>query len=174
MFVGNQRGSVLIIVVVAAAALIVLGVTLSTVALSDQGQAVRQQRNNEAFYLARSGAETVAEVLLDKLNNGGKIEDYLGVVDLDLGGGRFEVDVVKGEDGKILIRSTGYTGSDQYSETVTLTLVPKLVSGGGEDGTNKKHLPEFDMAVFSLSTIKLSGSGKIIGNAGTNSSSTAK
>jgi hypothetical protein len=41
------------------AALLILGGTLSTVALSDQRQAIRQQKNNEAYYLARSGAEAV-------------------------------------------------------------------------------------------------------------------
>ncbi len=173
MFVGNQRGSVLIIVVVAAAALIVLGVTLSTIALSDQGQAVRQQRNNEAFYLARSGAETVAEVLLDKLNSGGKIEDYLGTVDLDLGDGSFSVEVVQEADGNILIKSTGCPGSDsKYSETVTLSLLCHPgEEAGGEEGGSQGYFPIFDMAVFSDSTIKLTGSAKIDGNAGTNSTS---
>ena len=44
MFARNQYGSVLVVVMVAMAALLILGGTLSTVALSDQRQAIRQQK----------------------------------------------------------------------------------------------------------------------------------
>lgn len=162
MFIENQRGAVLVVVIVAMAALLTLGVTLSTVALSDQRQAIRQEKNNEAFYLARSGAETVAEFLLE---NQSKIDSYIGqTTESELGNGRFEVLVEKDEEeGTILIHSTGYVGD--YSERVTLTLIPGDESSEGS--TN--YFPEFDLAVFSNTTIELTGSSMVDGNIGTNS-----
>ncbi len=159
----NRKGSVLVIVVVAMAALLILGVSLSTLALNDQHQAVRQQKNNEAYYLARSGAEAVAKVLLDNQAN---MAGYIGgTTGSELGNGRFEAVVEEGEDGTILIHSTGYSGD--HSEKVTLTLIRGEEEESGGSGT--AYMPDFDMAVFSNSNINLTGSSKINGNVGTNS-----
>ena len=160
MLTRNQRGSVLVLVLVAAAALLTLGVTLSSVAFSDQSQAIRQQKNNEAYYIARSGAEAVEAVLLNDQQN---INSYIGRTTMsELGNGNFEVEVADGGSGVILINSTGYSG--KYSETVTLS----LVSGdSGEPG--EFLLPDFDMAVFASSKINLnSGSPVIKGDVATN------
>lgn len=166
----NQRGSVLVVVLVAAAALLTLGVTLSNVALSDQSQTIRQQKNNEAYYIARSGAEAVEAVLL---KDPGSIQSYFGrTAEGELGGGRFEATVIDGGDGAVIIESTGYVGN--RSEKLTLTLMPYYPGphdpppdeGGGLD----VFLPIFDVAVFSSSDIKLnSGSPTIEGRVATNS-----
>ncbi|NLA04593.1 MAG: hypothetical protein GX881_02610, partial [Firmicutes bacterium] len=120
----NQRGSVLVFVLVAAAALLTLGVTLSNVAVSDQSQALRQQENNEAYYIARSGAEAVEAVLIKDLGN---INNYLGQsTEAALGQGRFEATVSDGGDGVVIIESTGYAGNRSEKLTLTLTF-----PGGG-------------------------------------------
>ncbi|HHW74587.1 MAG TPA: hypothetical protein GX744_04965 [Firmicutes bacterium] len=165
MFARNQRGLVLVVVMVAMAALLILGGTLSTVALSDQRQAIRQQKNNEAYYLARSGAEAVEAVLIKDISN---INSYLGqTTECELGNGRFEASVVDGGDGTIVIESTGYAGV--FSERVTLRLMPQCAPYDPPEETNI-FLPIFDMAVFSSSEIRInSGSPTIYGRAGTNS-----
>jgi type II secretory pathway pseudopilin PulG len=159
VFLVNKKGSILVSVLVVVVVLTILGVTLGSAALNDQRQAKRQQKNNEAFYLARSGAEAVAALLIknpeDALN-------YVGqTTESTLGSGRFVVSVENGGSDKILIHSTGYSGD--YSEKVTLTLV-----GGGTSGYK---LPEFDLALFCNNGIDFgtSGSSQIVGDAGTNS-----
>ena len=164
MFARNQYGSVLVVVMVAMAALLILGGTLSTVALSDQRQAIRQQKNNEAYYIARSGAEAVAHVLENSADPTGYVGD---TTESDLGSGRFEVKVTGGDEGEIILHSTGYVGV--FSERVTLTLVPQYAPGSPDppEGADT-FLPVFDMAVFSNSSIELTGSAKIFGNCGVN------
>src|SRR5690554_6654418 len=119
MFVRNQKGSILVIVLVVLCTLTIGGATLGGMAINDQKQTVRQQKNNEAFYLARSGAEAVATMLLENQEN---IEDYIGqTTSSELGNGRFEVKVTSDGGGVVLIESTGFSGD--YSERVTLSLV---------------------------------------------------
>lgn len=169
MFARNQRGSVLIVVMVAMAALLILGGTLSTVALSDQRQAIRQQKNNEAYYLARSGAEAVEAVLTKDISN---INSYLGqTTECELGNGRFEARVIDGGDGTIVIESTGYAGNQSEKLTLTLTFPGDSGDGDepGDDPAGPGYLPIFDMAVFSYGKIKLTGSSKVEGNAATSS-----
>lgn len=165
MFARNQQGSVLVVVMVAMAALLILGGTLSAVSFSDQRQAIRQQKNNEAYYIARSGAEAVEAVLIKNFSG---IHNYFGLsTEGELGGGRFEAKVIEGDDGAVIIESTGYAGSQ--SEKLTLTLTFPGDGDSGDDPAGPGFLPIFDMAVFSYGNIKLEGSSKIEGNAATGS-----
>lgn len=159
MSIQNHKGSVLVVVMVVMITLTILGVALGSIALNDQRQTVRQQKNNEAFYLARSGAETVATMLLENQEN---ITDYIGeTTSVELGNGSFEVKVTSGGSGVILIESIGHSGS--YSDKVTLSLVNDG-SGGAP------WMPILDMALFTEGNISLTGSAKVAGNVGTNSS----
>lgn len=159
--VSAQRGSVLVAVLVAMAALTILGTTLSTVAFNDQTQTLRQQKNNEAYYLARSGAEAVAKVLLDNQEN---VAGYVGrTAESELGSGSFKAMVMQEDNGDILVQSTGYSGS--HSEKVTLVLVRDCSEMEGGSG----FTPDFKFAVFSNNSISLSGGAKVFGNIGTNS-----
>lgn len=159
----NRDGSVLVTVVVTMAALLILGVSLSTLALNDQHQAVRQQKNNEAYYLARSGAEAVEAVLMKNISN---VNSYFGeITEAELGNGKFQAKVIDGGDGTIVIESTGYAGNHQ--EKLTLTLTPEGEVPGGS--SNPGFLPIFDMAVFSYGNIELTGSARVEGNVATNS-----
>jgi len=155
MIAGNQRGSVLIVVLFVLVTLTLVGATLGSLAVNDQRQAARQQRNNESFYLARSGAEAVATYLLA---NQELIKDYIGHEDVvELGQGSFTVRVLNGPNNTVLIESTGFVGD--YSEKVTLSLI------GGESGS---YLPIFDMALFTDGGINLESGAKIFGRVGTN------
>ncbi|MGB4682069.1 MAG: hypothetical protein WBH65_06090 [Dethiobacteria bacterium] len=166
-FAADQRGSVLVVVLLALLTLSIMGTSLSSLTVNDNLHAVRQQRSNEAYYIARSGAEAVAEVLLADVQN---IANYIGQTTTgELGSGWFEAEVKDGVSGNILIHSTGYAGG--YSEKVTLSLIkeggdnPEGPGGGGSGS----FIPVFDMAVFSLGPLKLLPSAKVHGNVGTNS-----
>lgn len=156
VFFRNRKGSVLVVVLIVMITLTILGATLGSLAVRDQKQAARQQRNNESLYLARSGAEAVAAYLLE---NQELIQDYIGQEDVvEMGSGSFLVKVVEGPNNTILIQSTGYVGN--YSQSITLSLIC------GEVGS---PFPIFDMALFVDGDISMeSGSPRIFGNVGTN------
>jgi len=160
MFVWNQKGSILVVVLVVLFSLTIMGVALGSQVITDQKQTVRQQKNNEAYYLARSGAETVATLLLENQED---IDNYIGQnTQSELGNGRFEVQVVQQDSDTLIIESTGYSGN--YSEKVTLSLLTD--SAGGS------QLPVFDLALFVDGEITFSGSAAVDGNVGTNITTT--
>jgi type II secretory pathway pseudopilin PulG len=154
MLGSNQKGSILITVLVVLLCVTVLGAALGTLAFNDQKQTLRQQKKLEAYYLARSGADAVAAYLLA---NQDEIPSRIGqITQSELGNGRFEAKVTNGDNGMILIESTGFVGD--YSDKVTLSLVRDFNS----------KMPVFDMAVFSYGGITMSGSGKVVGDIATN------
>ena len=156
MFVRNNKGSVLVIVLVVILSLTILGVTLGSLAVNDQRQAARQQRNNQALYLARSGAEATAALLL---SDQGNICSYIGQEDSsELEDGSFSVKVIEGPNNSILIQSTGYVGD--YSQSITLSLVA--------GGYSPAAFPIFDLALFTDGQINLSAGASISGSIGTN------
>ena len=98
-FAADQRGSVLVVVLLALLTLSIMGTSLSSLTVNDNLHAVRQQRSNEAYYIARSGAEAVAEVLLADVQN---IANYIGQTTTgELGSGWFEAEVKDGVSGNI-------------------------------------------------------------------------
>lgn len=115
----NQRGSVLVTVLVVAVTVLILGSTLMSMAISDQKQTLRQHKNTEAFYLARSGAEAIAHYLL---NNPERVDDLvaIGEDEVQVGNGRVVVRVSKGTE-TVMIHSTGHVGN--YSESISLSLL---------------------------------------------------
>ncbi len=94
MYLKNQQGSVLVLVLVMMLSLTVLGTALLSSSIIDKKQAVRQDRNNEAFYFARSGAEAVAHYLQQ---NPDKIQDILiqGEDEVNIGNGKFIISVTE-------------------------------------------------------------------------------
>lgn len=152
MFLKNQRGSVLVLVLVVMLSLTVLGTALLSSSIIDKKQAVRQDKNNEAFYFARSGAEAVAHYLQQ---NPDKISDVLiqGEDEVTIGNGKFVISVTE-EDGKIKVESRGHSGD--FSEKVSLSLIPGA-------------FPELDMAVFCEGGLSLGTQARIYGDVGTNS-----
>lgn len=164
MLVRNQKGSILLVVFVAMLTLVLLGTALAGMSIYDQRQAVRQQKNSEAMYLARGGAEAVAAHLLKYPQDAPKII-ALGCDEVVLdNGAKFVVEVTEDEDGRLFINSTGYSGENMEKLTFSLEPSPELVIPDAE-----VKFPVFDMAVFAEGLIAIGNSSIINGNLGTHS-----
>jgi len=64
-YINNNKGSTLVMLLIAMVVLVVLGTSLLNVSLAEANQAVRQENNTKAHYVARSGAEIVANAILE-------------------------------------------------------------------------------------------------------------
>ncbi|HOB35194.1 MAG TPA: hypothetical protein PKL39_05570 [Bacillota bacterium] len=161
---GNQRGSILVTVIVIMVCLLLLGTAMASMSIHDQRQTVRQQKNAEAMYIARGGAEAVAAYLLQnpeavpELLSKGQDEVILP------NGGKCIVEVTEDEDGTIYIASTGYSG--EHSERLTFTLEPEPVLVYPTPDP-KLYFPTLDMAIFAEGRIELGNSATVIGDIGT-------
>jgi len=65
----SQRGSVLILIIVVMSVLSILGVAVLNASVSENNQTVYQEKNIEAYYAARSGAEAMASYLIGNSAN---------------------------------------------------------------------------------------------------------
>ncbi len=156
----SDDGSALIATLVIMMVLVVLGGALAQYVLLDSRQTVREERDMQAYYLARSGADAAAEWIVQ---NPDLVHEIIGKTSepVKLGEGHFVVNVAE-TGGSIRIDSTGNMG--KYEQTVVLVLDPK-----------ESELA-FDMAVFAAleegsskePAIELEGSSRIIGTTGTN------
>ncbi len=146
----NEKGYALVLVLIIMIIFFMLGTALIAVSTSQVKEAVKQQERVQAYYLAYSGANAVAEWVM----SGNDVpEGESEVVELDTGS--FFVDVV--ENGNQLI-ITSHGTVDGFTETVSVTLSKE--SGNG-------FLFPPDMALFSNDTINMPN-GTIIGSIGTN------
>lgn len=159
MYCLNRKGSILVSVLVVVFVLTILGIALGSVALGDQRQTARQQGNNEAYYVARGGAEAVAAYLLENPEAAGELIAK-GQDEVVLENGvKFVVQVTELSGGGLRIESTGHSG--KYSEEVALSL---------EYSPSKAYVPQnpiLDMAVFGEGSLNLNG--KVEGSIATNS-----
>lgn len=146
-------------VMVVTIVLTILGVTLGSLALTDQRQAVRQQKNNEAYYLARSGAEAVAGQIIKDPD---LALSFLaqGTDTIVFPNGEVVIKITEDESKDILIEAFGRVG--KYADKVSLTLIH----------TKKGYKPYFDMAIFCDGTLKTSGDLLVTGSVGSNITST--
>lgn len=164
MFVTNEKGSILLTVTVVTLCLVLMGTALASLSLHDQKQTVRQQKNAEAMYIARGGAEAVAAYILD---NPEAAEEIItkGEDEVTLENGlRFVVQVTEDAEGRLLIHSTGYSGV--YSEQLTFSLEPSPELVTPEPNA---FFPIFDMAIFADGDVTLGNSSLVDGNIGTHS-----
>lgn len=189
MCIRNQKGVALATVLLFSIVLISLGIALTTIAMNSHLQALREERIQKAFYVARAGADALESYIVDnpgKLTGTAMLAFVDGIIakspsaETVFGEGTFKVSVSKSADGKTLeILSTGTVSG--VSKSVTRTV------GIGESGPGG---PIIDMAVFSTKqrdrrfhydkkgnivydepaeAISLDGSAYIKGPVGTNS-----
>jgi hypothetical protein len=152
----------MIVVLVSVFVLALLGTALAGLSIHDQQQAIRQQKNAEAMYVARGGAEAIAAYLLaNPLEAPRIIAQGEDEVILD-NGAKLVVTVTETETGRLLISSTGYVGD--YSERLVYSLEPDP-----ELTNSTPFYPDFDKAVFADGKITLKNAAAIIGSVGTNS-----
>lgn len=147
----DDKGSSLIMVLIIMGVLTIFGAAFLHYSLTDNLQVINDEKRMQAHYLARSGAEAVADYII---NNPQEAAELLGKKSEkhDLGQGFFEVEV-KSTTGGILIESTGNV--DDFTRTVKLTLHP---------------CSPFDAALFGLDRVSIDNPpDEIIGDICTNS-----
>lgn len=163
----NNRGIALPIVLVIALILTILGTVLWHYSVQDMIFADQNLKRMQAYYIARSGADAVAQYIVDN-PDGINMKEYVDALvnspksyptpiseDVD---GYFEIEVIRDSKEKaIIIQSTGIV--DDISQKVSLTLY-ELDTG---------EEPLLDMVVFSNTSIELEGSARIEGDVGINS-----
>lgn len=156
----NERGSALLLTIIVTFVLVFLGGSLALYGAVEVRQAGREEAEIQAYYLARSGADALAQGII---NHPKKLEDILGeTTSYELGNGSFTARATE-ENGIIRITSKGTVGRSQ--SVVELTLLPDEVE------------PELPYAIFAATgskgsgrpAIEVNGSGKIHGTVGTNS-----
>jgi type II secretory pathway component PulK len=102
----GEKGSALITVLIVMGVLTVLGAALLHYSLTDNLQVINDEKRMQAHYLARSGAEAVADYIM---KNPDGVDELLGkkTESVELGEGTFQVEVTKRDNGELLIESTG-------------------------------------------------------------------
>lgn len=120
----NNKGAALALVIMLMGVLSVLGITMLTISLAENKQAIYQVNKTQAYYLARSGAEAVAEHIIESSSS----DDIMDKTSkpTQLGNGTFKVSVTK-EDEDIVIKSTGEV--HKVNQDVTLVLTPEQTGG---------------------------------------------
>lgn len=127
----NERGAALPTVFILSMALIILGASLFTVSLGQASRTIVQEKREQAFYIAKSGADAIAAYIIDNyrvtaltdtaitnLNN-----QYLNQ-DIPFGNGAFRAKVSRdpSDSNVIVIESTGTV--DNVANRTALTLGP--------------------------------------------------
>ena len=162
----SERGSALLLTIVVIIILLFLGSSLGLLTMAESRMAQREEARIQAFYLARSGADAMAEAIIKRpaiLEDIELTEGHSAISELndDLGNGSFQVTLTKIAGNGVLIQSTGNAGKQTSIVSLKLDLEP----GDGFD---------FDMAIFaggegndSAPAIRLDN-GTINGDIGTN------
>ena len=159
----TEQGSALILTMVITIILLFLGSSLGLLSMVESRMALREEQSMQAYYLARSGADAVAQAIIDDpawLNEVGGIINR-GSETKSLGPGEFTVQVLKvGED--VWVESTGVVG--KTVRTVRLSLQ-----------SNEIVLPPIDFAIYAGHTgdasnpsISLTGGARVSGSVVTN------
>jgi|GEM_PF-2310477 len=129
----GEKGSSLVMVLIIMGVLTILGAVFQFFSLTEHQQVVNDEKRMQAYYLARSGAEAVADYII---KNPDDVDELLGEESdpVDLSEGSFKVKVTeinpeKPDEG-LLIESTGNV--DGFERTVKLQLLPYGSHGLGD------------------------------------------
>lgn len=165
----NRKGSAFAVTMMVLLVLSVLITAYLTLSLTEYKTAIRTEKQKQAYYIARAGAEAVAKHIMDNPDP----ESVQALLDapapssrVSLGNGAFEVEVIGSIDTKIIVESTGYVGD--VSQEARLTLIPHSSAWEPpfeEGGEIQLH----SAGVFAEEGIYLHNGGGITGSAITNS-----
>jgi hypothetical protein len=149
----EKRGSAIITVLIVMGVLTLLGAAILQYSVNDNLQVHNDEKRMQAHYLARSGAEAVANYIM---NHSDEVDELVGkeTEPVELGKGTFKVKVTEQNPEGLLIESTGYV--DDFERTVKLQLLPYGSYGLG------------DFAVFCNSGLSVGNNINITGDVGTN------
>lgn len=160
----SEKASALIVVIMLMFVLLVFSASIVTYARSGAFLTEKTKDRIQAYYIARSGAEAVAAWMEKYPYEGKQLIGSQLSTPVELGEGKISKIRVYYKDPSnprqengVIIESTGVVGGE--TRTVTLTMTEKY----------EPAVPPIDMAVFSMSSITLSGSATVKGLVGTNS-----
>ncbi|WP_106767475.1 pilus assembly PilX N-terminal domain-containing protein [Paenibacillus faecalis] len=134
----NERGFALPMVLILVTALSILGMTLLGVSVSQASRTVYQEKKEQAFYIAKSGADAIASYIIENYNPvtltttaiSTLNHDYLDQ-DIYLGQGTFRAEVTTGaplNPYTIIVKSTAKVGNVTNQATLTLEPDAPIVS----------------------------------------------
>ncbi|MGM1047376.1 MAG: DUF7305 domain-containing protein [Bacillota bacterium] len=134
----NERGFALPMVLILVTALSILGMALLGVSVSQAARTVHQEKKEQAFYIAKSGADAIASYIIENYNPATLTttaistlhRDYLDQ-DIHLGQGTFHAEVTTGaplNPYTIIIKSTAKVGNVTNQATLTLEPDAPIVS----------------------------------------------
>lgn len=125
----EKRGSAIITVLIVMGVLTLLGAAILQYSVNDNLQVHNDEKRMQAHYLARSGAEAVANYIM---NHSDEVDELVGkeTEPVELGKGTFKVKVTEQNPEGLLIESTGYV--DDFERTVKLQLLPYGSHGLGD------------------------------------------
>jgi hypothetical protein len=125
----EKRGSAIITVLIVMGVLTLLGAAILQYSVNDNLQVHNDEKRMQAHYLARSGAEAVANYIM---NHSDEVDELVGkeTEPVELGKGTFKVKVTEQNPEGLLIDSTGYV--DDFERTVKLQLLPYGSHGLGD------------------------------------------
>jgi hypothetical protein len=111
----KNNGSVLVMVILIAAILGILGVTSLSFSVNENKYAVKEHEYQQAYYIARGGAEAVASYLYNNQHTVPELNEMLSKTTDDLnnkdatsfGGGSFKASIMTGNSTNLLIESKG-------------------------------------------------------------------
>jgi hypothetical protein len=149
----NRRGSTLILVLIVTVVLTILGTSILSVALANTKNTIRQENSMKAYFVARSGAMTLAEYIV---NN--PTADVIGMISaglispVEIADGTVSVGVNIVSD-ELIISSTGIVNG--VSQNVDVVL-------------EKSAGPVFDFPIFTKNDISISNHVTVLGDVATN------
>lgn len=150
----NEQGSALLLAIIITMILLVLGGALASFSLIEKGQVGRDEGDLKAYYIARSGADLVAQAVLE---NEDDFEDIKGKTTkpVTLGQGSFTAKIEPISSGARIV-STGVVGNRKR----TVSLVLEGVSS----------IPSIDHAIYAKGKLDMYEGVAIAGDVATSSS----
>lgn len=119
MHLKNQNGSALPLVLVIVLILGILGTTLLFLNSTEAQQIIREEKRAQAYYIAKSGAEAMAEYIINYPEEVDNLTTEVSSIPTNLGKGEFTVKLTKNDE-EIVIESIGRV--DTIKNKVSLTL----------------------------------------------------
>lgn len=161
---GREDGYVLAVVLVFAAALMVLLAAFGPLSIANLDQAVRQERETQAHYLARSGAAALASAIMKNSDLAQELLQQDTAGSGQLGAGTFSLELEELDEDRIVIHSTGTVRGEESRVSLVLNRV---------DADYMERI--FDRAIFCNGDLDIShnnteihgsveSTGRIIGN----------
>lgn len=157
-YLKNEQGSSLAFLLVALVVLSIIGIALLNTSLGGTKVVVYQENTKQAYYLARSGADSVAYHIINNPTTVNTIKGKTSDVNSSFSNGTFQVEVNELVGGDLELVSTGVVNG--IEEAITLILELQNAQG------------IFQHAVFSNESIDIDGLSHIYGDVGSNGSIT--